>query len=61
MNEREVREFGCDTDFIKLKNGMSRINVKIKADVESEINGGGKFIVKIKINIKQEEFIKCQF
>ena len=33
--EREVREFGCDTDFIKLKNGMSRINVKIKADVES--------------------------
>ena len=39
--EREVREFGCDTDFIKLKNGMSRINAKIKADVESEINGGG--------------------
>ena len=39
--EREVRNFGCDTDFIKLKEGMSRINVKIKADVESEINGGG--------------------
>ena len=33
--ERRVREFGCDTDFIKLNNGMSRINVKIKADVES--------------------------
>ena len=39
--ERRVREFGCDTEFIKLKEGMSRINVKIKADVESEINGGG--------------------
>lgn len=39
--EREVRNFGCDTDFIKLKEGMSRINVKIKADLESEINGGG--------------------
>ena len=39
--ERRVREFGCDTDFIKLKEGMSRINVKIKADVESEINGSG--------------------
>ena len=39
--ERRVKEFGCDTDFIKLKDGMSRINVKIKADVESEINGGG--------------------
>lgn len=39
--ERRVRDFGCDTEFIKLKEGMSRINVKIKADVESEINGGG--------------------
>ena len=39
--ERRVREFGCHTEFIKLKEGMSRINVKIKADVESEINGGG--------------------
>ena len=44
--ERRVREFGCDTDFIKLKEGMSRINVKIKADVESEINGGGPDISK---------------
>ena len=39
--ERRVREFGCDTEFIKLKEGMSRINLNIKADVESEINGGG--------------------
>ncbi|MBC5629710.1 1-phosphofructokinase [Clostridium sp. NSJ-6] len=39
--ERRVREFGCETDFVRLKNGMSRINVKMKADVESEINGGG--------------------
>ena len=39
--ERRVRDFGCHTEFIKLKEGMSRINVKIKADVESEINGGG--------------------
>ena len=39
--ERRVRDFGCDTDFIKLNEGMSRINVKMKADVESEINGGG--------------------
>ena len=44
--ERRVREFGCDTDFVKLKEGMSRINVKMKADVESEINGGGPDISK---------------
>lgn len=44
--EKRVRELGCDTDFIKLKEGISRINVKIKADVESEINGGGPSISK---------------
>ena len=44
--ERRVRAFGCKTDFIKLENGMSRINVKIKADVESEINGAGPDISK---------------
>ena len=44
--ERRVREFGCNTDFVKLKEGMSRINVKMKADVESEINGGGPDISK---------------
>ncbi|MDD6796407.1 MAG: 1-phosphofructokinase [Clostridiaceae bacterium] len=39
--EKRVKEFGCSTDFIKLDKGMSRINVKIKADDESEINGNG--------------------
>ncbi|WP_195986416.1 1-phosphofructokinase [Clostridium sp. D53t1_180928_C8] len=48
--ERRVREFGCDTDFIKLSSGMSRINVKIKADVESEINGGGPDISSEALN-----------
>lgn len=39
--ERRVREAGCDTDFIKLTEGMSRINVKLKSNKESEINGQG--------------------
>ena len=39
--QRSVKEFGCYTDFVKLKSGNSRINVKIKADKESEINGQG--------------------
>ncbi|EPY6469747.1 1-phosphofructokinase [Clostridium sporogenes] len=42
--ERRVRSFGCKTDFIRLKNGMSRINVKLKSKEESEINGTGPFI-----------------
>lgn len=53
--ERRVREFGCDTDFIKLKDGMSRINVKIKADVESEINGGGPDISEEALNSLYEK------
>lgn len=39
--ERKVKSFGCSTDFIKLTNGMSRINVKLKSKEESEINGQG--------------------
>ncbi|GAA0086916.1 1-phosphofructokinase [Clostridium sp. CTA-7] len=39
--ERRVKSFGCSTDFIKLKDGVSRINVKLKANEESEINGQG--------------------
>lgn len=35
---------GCTTDFIKLDNGFTRINVKIKADEETEINGMGPSI-----------------
>lgn len=39
--ERRVKGFGCNTDFIKLNKGMSRINVKLKSSKESEINGSG--------------------
>ena len=44
--ERRVKEFGCDTDFIKLKSGMSRINIKLKSNEESEINGSGPEITE---------------
>ena len=39
--ERMVRETGCSTDFIRLKSGYSRINVKIRMGKESEINAQG--------------------
>lgn len=42
--ENKVNGFGCKTDFIKLNNGMSRINVKLKSNEESEINGQGPAI-----------------
>lgn len=39
--ERRVKKSGCITDFIKLDKGLSRINIKLKSEVESEINGQG--------------------
>ncbi|MFI3167030.1 MAG: 1-phosphofructokinase [Bacillota bacterium] len=36
-----AEDCGIATDFIRLQNGDSRINVKIKGDVETEINAGG--------------------
>ena len=39
-----VEEFGVETDFISIKNGISRINTKIKADIETEINGQGPIV-----------------
>lgn len=39
--ERGLAAQGIDTDFIHLDNGMTRINVKIKAEQETELNGAG--------------------
>lgn len=39
--ERGVKSLGFASDFIRVKEGMSRINVKLKSDQESEINGMG--------------------
>ena len=43
--ESSLREKGVETDFVHLKNGISRINVKIKSGInaylETELNGKG--------------------
>lgn len=39
--EQGVREYGVEADFVRLKKGFSRINVKIKAEDETELNGRG--------------------
>ncbi len=39
--EDELKEKGFVTDFIRLSNGMTRINVKLKSENETEINGQG--------------------
>lgn len=39
--ENGLASQGIETGFVRLKNGFSRINVKIKSDEETELNGRG--------------------
>ena len=39
--EKGLADMGIDTDFVRLETGNSRINVKIKASEETELNGQG--------------------
>ena len=51
--ESYLKEVGINADFVRLDSGFSRINVKIKGGVETEINGRGPDISSDKI----EEFL----
>ena len=42
--EKGLIDMGIDTDFVRLDSGNSRINVKIKASEETELNGQGPHI-----------------
>lgn len=44
--EKRLKEIGCQSDFIRLDSGLSRINIKIKAEQETEINALGPYIGK---------------
>lgn len=48
--EKGVRDSGIDADFIKLDKGFSRINVKIKSEAETDLNGQGPDIPQNKID-----------
>lgn len=43
--ERGAKTLGFKSDFIHVKKGMTRINVKLKAEEESELNGMGPEIM----------------
>ena len=44
--ESFLRGTGVKTDFVRLKSGFSRINVKLRSDKETELNGAGPDIDK---------------
>lgn len=47
---RGAEQLGFQADFIRVKKGMTRINVKIKAGTETEINGSGPDITADDVN-----------
>ena len=44
----QLKDFGVKSDFVQLEKGFSRINVKAKAENETEINGQGPDISEAK-------------
>ncbi len=52
---KQIRDNEVNCDFIKLKNGLSRINVKLKSDGETEINGCGPEITEENLKILYEK------
>lgn len=44
--EQMLDKKGITTDFIQVKNGMTRINVKLRSEEETEINGQGPVMEK---------------
>lgn len=46
--KRQLDGFGVKHDFVQLSEGFTRINVKVKADKETEINGQGPDISEAK-------------
>ena len=48
--ENGVKAMGIETDFVHLENGCSRINVKLKSDDVTELNGQGPEIDSAALN-----------
>ena len=53
--ERGLEKQGLETDFVHLEQGMTRINVKIKAGQETELNGAGPDIPEIAVRQLEEQ------
>ena len=55
---RRCQKAGFHSDFIRVKDGLSRINVKMKSNEETEINGMGPDITGK--NVEQQEYVRIQ-
>lgn len=53
--EQGLKERGMDTDFIRLPEGDTRINVKVRGKLETEVNGSGPHIPDVYIQQLMEK------
>ena len=53
--KKGLEEMGLKTDLIHVKEGMTRVNVKIKADEETEINGIGPVITEADMELLNQK------
>lgn len=58
--ERMLNKAGCKSSFIKVEEGLSRINVKIKSEEESEVNGRGPRVESKDIANLQQQLHKLK-
>lgn len=56
--EQSVVEHGIDADFVHLNSGLSRINIKLKSDGETELNANGPVISDMALKELFERFEK---
>ncbi len=55
--KRQLKDFNVTEDFVQIEEGFTRINMKIKAEVETEVNGQGP---KISEEKREELFKKLE-
>lgn len=58
--EEGVQQMGVETDFVNLDSGFSRINVKIKSNNETDLNGQGPKISDTAISALYEKLDKLE-
>lgn len=58
--EAAVQAMGIQTDFLTLPQGQTRINIKLKAQEETEINAGGPPVLPLQFSMLQEKLARLQ-
>ena len=53
-----MEKAGCKTDFVRLKSGLSRINIDIESHDETQINCSGPLISEIAIELMFDKLNK---